>query len=196
MSENTFGSGQANENALPDPSTLSYEQARDELVETVKILELGQMSLDESLKYWERGEALARAYGAPFCDADDLHTPAAVAKMARGEALTDEDRWPWIVRVREAAERAANPRCVVACSCLRRAYRDVLRATEMRVVFVYLPVDPAVVMDRLQRRRGHFMKADMLASQLATLEPPDADEAITVSQARVDDIVAELRDKI
>lgn len=142
------------------------------------------------------GEALARAYGAPFCDADDLHTPAAVAKMARGEALTDEDRWPWIVRVREAAERAANPLCVVACSCLRRAYRDVLRATEMRVVFVYLPVDPAVVMDRLQRRRGHFMKADMLASQLATLEPPDADEAITVSQARVDDIVAELRDKI
>mgnify|MGYP001024814587 CR=1 FL=1 len=60
MSENTFGSGQANENALPDPSTLSYEQARDELVETVKILELGQMSLDESLKYWERGEALAK----------------------------------------------------------------------------------------------------------------------------------------
>ena len=91
------------------------------------------------------GEALARAHGAPFCDADDLHTPAAVAKMARGEALTDEDRWPWIVRVREAAERAANPRCVVACSCLRRAYRDVLRATEMRVVFVYLPVDPCLL---------------------------------------------------
>ena len=61
MSENTFGSGQANENALPDPSTLSYEQARDELIETVKILELGQMGLDESLKYWERGEALAKA---------------------------------------------------------------------------------------------------------------------------------------
>ena len=60
MSENTFGSGQENKNALPDPSTLSYEQARDELVETVKILELGQMSLDESLKYWERGEALAK----------------------------------------------------------------------------------------------------------------------------------------
>lgn len=61
MADNTFGSGQANEIALPDPSTLSYEQARDELVETVKILELGQMSLDESLKYWERGEALAKA---------------------------------------------------------------------------------------------------------------------------------------
>ncbi|MBF6480162.1 exodeoxyribonuclease VII small subunit [Nocardia cyriacigeorgica] len=59
MTENSFGTGQANENALPDPATLSYEQARDELIETVKILELGQMSLDESLKYWERGEALA-----------------------------------------------------------------------------------------------------------------------------------------
>ncbi|MDK8878945.1 exodeoxyribonuclease VII small subunit [Corynebacterium sp. MSK008] len=60
MTENAFGTGQANDNALPDPATLSYEQARDELVETVKILELGQMSLDESLKYWERGEALAK----------------------------------------------------------------------------------------------------------------------------------------
>lgn len=60
MADNTFGTGQAGENAFPDPETLSYEQARDELVETVKILELGQMSLDESLKYWERGEALAK----------------------------------------------------------------------------------------------------------------------------------------
>lgn len=142
------------------------------------------------------GRALADAYGAPFCDADDLHTPAAVAKMARGEALTDDDRWPWLVRVREAAERAANPRCVVACSCLRRAYRDVLRATDMRVVFVYLHVDPAVLASRLQHRSGHFMKADMLASQLATLEPPTPDEAITVSHTRVEDIVAELWNKI
>ena len=66
----------------------------------------------------------------------------------------------------------------------------------MRVVFVYLRVDPAVLMDRLQRRRGHFMKADMLASQLAALEPPGSDEGITVSHTRVDDIVAELWDKI
>lgn len=60
MADNTFGTGQAGANAFPDPDSLSYEQARDELVETVKILELGQMGLDESLKYWERGEALAR----------------------------------------------------------------------------------------------------------------------------------------
>ncbi|GAA1173246.1 exodeoxyribonuclease VII small subunit [Corynebacterium glaucum] len=60
MAENTFGAGQAGANAFPDPESLSYEQARAELVETVKILELGQMSLDESLKYWERGEALAK----------------------------------------------------------------------------------------------------------------------------------------
>lgn len=60
MSDNTFGTGQAGENAFPAPEALTYEQARDELVETVKILELGQMSLDESLKYWERGEALAK----------------------------------------------------------------------------------------------------------------------------------------
>lgn len=60
MAENTFGQGTPNADAFPDPATLSYEQARDELIETVKILELGQMSLDESLKYWERGEALAK----------------------------------------------------------------------------------------------------------------------------------------
>ena len=60
MADNTFGQGTPNADAIPDPSSLSYEQERDELVETVKILELGQMSLDESLKYWERGEALAK----------------------------------------------------------------------------------------------------------------------------------------
>ncbi len=60
MAENTYGQGTPNDDAFPDPETLTYEQARDELVETVKILELGQMSLDESLKYWERGEALAK----------------------------------------------------------------------------------------------------------------------------------------
>ena len=60
MAENTFGQGTPNDNAFPDPAELTYEQARDELIETVKILELGQMSLDESLKYWERGEALAK----------------------------------------------------------------------------------------------------------------------------------------
>lgn len=60
MADNTFGAGQPGDNAFPDPDTLSYERARDELAETVRILELGQMSLDESLKYWERGEALAK----------------------------------------------------------------------------------------------------------------------------------------
>ena len=60
MADNTFGQGTPNADAIPDPSSLTYEQARDELVETVKILELGQMSFDESLKYWERGEALAK----------------------------------------------------------------------------------------------------------------------------------------
>ena len=60
MADNTFGQGTPGDEAFPDPATLTYEQARDELIETVKILALGQMSLDESLKYWERGEALAK----------------------------------------------------------------------------------------------------------------------------------------
>ena len=75
MTENTFGQGTPNDNAFPAPETLSYEQARDQLIETVKILELGQMSLDESLKYWERGEALAKR-----CEVL-LNAPRSVSKL-------------------------------------------------------------------------------------------------------------------
>lgn len=85
MADNTFGSGQAGDNAFPDPETLSYEQARAELVETVKILELGQMSLDESLKYWERGESLAKR-----CEVL-LHNASERVEAAIGEREDRED---------------------------------------------------------------------------------------------------------
>lgn len=119
------------------------------------------------------GRELARRRGAVFVDGDDLHPPANVAKMAAGTALTDEDRWPWLAAVR-ATLRSSAP-VVVACSALRRGYRDALRGAA-GVRFVYLAVDGEEASRRVRGRRGHYMKADMVAGQFATLEPPAADE--------------------
>lgn len=108
-----------------------------------------------------------------FVDADDLHSVAAKATMAAGTALTDEDRWPWLHRVGEAvavAGRAGRP-VVVACSALRRAYRDRMRDVAGQVVFVHLHGSRERLEERLAQRKGHFMPSALLASQLATLEP-------------------------
>lgn len=122
------------------------------------------------------GAALAAQFGAPFVDADDLHPAANVAKMARGEALGDADRAPWLERVAEAL--AGGP-VVVACSALKRAYRDRLRRAG-GVRFLHLDAPREVLAARLAGRRGHFMPASLLDSQLATLEVPGPDEAVTL----------------
>lgn len=88
MADNTFGHGTPGDDAFPDPTTLTYEQARDELIETVKILELGQMSLDESLKYWERGEALAKRCEV-LLDGAQQRVEAALGSTENAEAGTD-----------------------------------------------------------------------------------------------------------
>ncbi len=113
-----------------------------------------------------------------FVDADSLHPPANVAKMAAGHPLTDDDRWPWLARVRQEL-RGAND-IVIACSALTRRYRDLLRhAGDVR--FVFLALDAATARDRALQRTGHFMGADMVASQFSTLEPPEADETDIVA---------------
>lgn len=88
MADNTFGQGTPGDDAFPDPATLTYEQARDELIETVKILELGQMSLDESLKYWERGEALAKRCEV-LLDGAQQRVEAALGSTENTAAVTD-----------------------------------------------------------------------------------------------------------
>lgn len=129
------------------------------------------------------GVQLAEVLGAPFLDADEYHSAESIAKLASGTPLTDDDRWPWLARVaaaaREHAEAAAPTHtCVVACSALKVAYRDALRATRgVRFRFVYLRLAPALLAERLAQRAGHFMRAVMLSSQLETLEEPRADEA-------------------
>lgn len=146
------------------------------------------------------GEAVAARLGVPFRDADEFHPAANVAKMSAGTPLTDDDRWPWLDAI-AVAIRSADPAepVVLSCSALRRAYRDRLRAGAHRpVLFVYLTGSRETLAARLGGRRGHFMPASLLDSQIATLEEPGADEAaITVSieppvETIVDAIVASL----
>lgn len=144
------------------------------------------------------GQALAGGIGARFFDADDAHTPASVAKMRRGEALTDADRTPWLDRVRAWCTDAvhAGGVVVVACSALRRKYRERLVQDDPRFVIVYLDVPRELLADRLAQRRGHFAGPDLLSSQLATFERPH--DAVVIDgrlpvRAQVDAIRAALQ---
>lgn len=125
------------------------------------------------------GALVAKRLGWPFQEGDVLHPPANVTKMAAGEPLTDEDRWPWLGRVREwIAEHGDG---VITCSALKRSYRDVLRAPHVQ--FVYLEAGRDDLRPRLAARAGHFMPASLLGSQLADLEPPDDDEGVITLDA-------------
>jgi carbohydrate kinase (thermoresistant glucokinase family) len=119
------------------------------------------------------GMRLADALDLPFIEADELHSDHNVAKMHDGVALTDDDRWPWLAAVRRAA-RAASP-AVVACSALTRAHRDALRLIG-EVRFVWLLISEADALARCARRKDHFAGTALVASQLATLQPPDEEE--------------------
>lgn len=120
------------------------------------------------------GQALATRLGRPFVDADDLHPTANVEKMRRGEPLNDDDRAPWLDAV--GATLAGGSAPVVACSALKRTYRDRLRAAASGMRFVHLHGDRALIAERMAAREDHFMPLSLLDDQLATLEPLDADE--------------------
>jgi carbohydrate kinase (thermoresistant glucokinase family) len=145
------------------------------------------------------GIALAAALGVPFRDADDLHPTANVEKMAAGIALTDDDRMPWLALV--GAELAAAPDgMVMACSALKRAYREAILAAAPAVHLAFLDGSRELLESRMQHRHGHFMPASLLDSQLATLEPLAADEpGVTVfldDHASVPEIVAEIVSRV
>jgi gluconokinase len=122
--------------------------------------------------------AIAARLGWDFQEGDELHPPANVAKMSRGEPLDDDDRWPWLAAIGawmdEEVARGAS--AVVTCSALRRAYRDVLREGRPEVRFCHVTADPELIRARVEERRGHYMPASLLPSQLDTLEPLAADE--------------------
>lgn len=127
---------------------------------------------------------LATALGWAFLDGDDLHSPANVAKMSAGVPLEDADRWPWLDAIAAwiAGQLQRGRSGVVACSALRRVYRDRLREAGPGVCFVYLEVPREELAGRLRRRR-HFMPPALLDSQLATLEVPARDEPALRIQA-------------
>ena len=138
------------------------------------------------------GAALAAALGWPLVDADDLHPPENVAKMAAGIPLTDDDRWPWLDRVVDELRRitAGGTNAIVACSALKESYRDRLRAAG-DVRFVHLRGEPATIAARLASRHHRYMPATLLDSQFATLEPPK--DAIDIDVAKsVDEQVREI----
>ncbi|HET7456678.1 MAG TPA: gluconokinase [Gemmatimonadaceae bacterium] len=134
------------------------------------------------------GAALARALGVEFVDGDDYHSAANVDRMARGIPLTDDDRAGWLraLAARLGEARDAGVGLVVACSALKRSYRDVLRAgaAPVELRFVYLRGPRALIAERLAGRRGHFMPAALLDSQLEALEEPTPDEGAWTCDVR------------
>lgn len=125
------------------------------------------------------GAMLAEALRVPFADADAFHPAANVEKMARGEALTDADRLPWLDAL-GAWLAAREGGGVIGCSALKRAYRDRLRGHAPDLRILHLAGEPGLIAARQAARSNHFMPASLMASQFATLEPPAEDEAAII----------------
>jgi len=130
------------------------------------------------------GRLLAAELGWPYFEADDFHPAANIAKMARGQPLDDADRAPWLAAIRAAMEesRAAGRSAVFTCAAQKEQYRRILLDGLPGVLLVHLSGQREVLLERLQQRTGHFMKAGMLDSQLAILEPPAG--ALTLDASR------------
>jgi gluconokinase len=146
------------------------------------------------------GSQLAAALGVPFLEGDQVHPAANVQKMAHGIPLTDADRLPWLetIAARVAEAKRAGTGIVVACSALKRSYRDILRSADPDLRFVHLVGERALIAQRLTTRAGHFMPASLLDSQLATLEHPGPDERAIVLDSREppDAIVRDLLERL
>jgi len=146
------------------------------------------------------GLYVAKALGIDYLEGDEFHTPGNVEKMRSGHPLTDTDRWDWLIRLRTAALKSLlSPKhasgVVVSCSALKQKYRDVMRVVNyynpnILVHFVYLHASEAVLLERVQGRQGHYMGANMVHSQLESLEEPGQDEtdvlAVDVSGTKAD----------
>lgn len=137
------------------------------------------------------GSELAKQLGGTFIDGDDLHPPANKEKMGTGIALNDEDRYPWFEAIHQSILSTEQRPVIVACSALKRTYRDILRAEQNRAVFVYLEGSFDLIMSRIQKRDHEYMPSDLLHSQFDTLEEPTADEHVIIMsiQPEVSEIV-------
>ena len=139
------------------------------------------------------GKLLARKLGWRFIEADDFHPAANIEKMRSGHPLTDGDRWPWLDCLRKQIEQllSAGENTVLACSALKRVYRDHLRVSD-EVKFVFLRGDYAVVEKQLHNRKRHFMNAALLQSQFDDLEEPQpAENVLTIQLGRTPQKIVE-----
>ena len=132
------------------------------------------------------GQEVAKRLSVKFLDADDFHSAANKDKMHRGIALTDDDRRSWLENLHDALrqELESGTSCVLACSALKRIYREQLRDGLEGVCFFYLKIDYEVVARRLELRTDHFFDKRLLDSQFAILEEPQPDEAFVIDQNR------------
>lgn len=146
-------------------------------------------------------DRLAIRIGWRFEDGDSFHPPSNVAKMHSGQPLTDEDRWPWLRAIAAEIDRTCGTRerAVIACSALKRTYRDILVHGRDDIRIIFLDGTQELIATRLAARKDHFMPPGLLASQFKTLEPPTPDERpITVAIDRsvdtiIEDIVTQLK---
>ena len=148
--------------------------------------------------------ALAERLKWTFEDGDRFHPKSNVAKMSAGHPLTDEDRRPWLQAIADEIDRVceAGGHVVMACSALKRAYREILVHGRSDIRIVFLDGSQALIADRLARRKGHFMPPGLLDSQFKTLEPPQANErpfAVSIDapvETIVDSIVAQIATEV
>ena len=139
------------------------------------------------------GVALGKALRLRFVDGDDLHPHANRDKMASGIPLTDDDRWPWLELVGQTLAQGTDAGTAVACSALKRVYRERILAAAPKTFFVHLHGTRELLAERIGQRKNHFMPLSLLDSQLATLEPLGADETGVVLDISLplDEIVAQ-----
>ncbi|MFN1620164.1 gluconokinase [Vibrio rotiferianus] len=139
------------------------------------------------------GEHLAKTLGRKFIDGDDLHPRANIQKMASGQPLNDDDRKPWLERIRDAAYslESKNEHGIIVCSALKKIYRDQIREGNENVSFLFLDGSKELILERMRARQGHFMKENMVNSQFETLErPEDEPRTIFVSiDATIEEVV-------
>jgi gluconokinase len=147
---------------------------------------------------------VAKRKGWVLVEGDTFHPPANIAKMKAGTPLTDADRWPWLhaIAAQEDALRAAGTSAMVACSALKKAYRDILIGPRPDVILLYLRGSRALIGERMAGRKGHFMPPALLDSQFAALEEPGEDENPVIveigesPEAEIEDAVRQLAGRL
>lgn len=146
------------------------------------------------------GEHLAAKLGRKFIDGDDLHPRANIQKMASGQPLNDDDRMPWLERIRDAAFslESKNEHGIIVCSALKKKYRDQIREGNENVTFLFLDGSKDLIMERMRQRQGHFMKENMVNSQFETLERPDAEPQTVIVDidCSIEEIVAKAAEQL